>query len=118
MSMLRKKVDGYYLIERIGAGRTSEMFLGINPKTREKLAFKVFGKCESLTPLAHARFAREVDVIRSLSHPGIIRIMTQGIVEENCYYAMEYMPGGHFGQMLQRVRRNSREFEAFQRSFQ
>ena len=35
----------------------------------------------------------EVDIIRSLSHPGIIRILDSGVLEDRYYYSMEYMPG-------------------------
>ena len=61
MSMLRKKIGSFYLVERIGTGGMSEVFLGINPRTREKRAYKVLGKCASMTPSAYARFLREVD---------------------------------------------------------
>lgn len=104
MNMLRKKIDNFYLIERIGSGGMSEVFLGINPKSREKRAFKVLGKCASLSPSAYARFLREIDIVRSLSHPGIIRILDNGVLEECYYYSMDYMPGGNLNRRLARGR--------------
>ena len=97
----RKKIKGFYLAERIGEGGMSEVFLGINPKTRERRAYKVLGKCASLGPSAYARFMREVDIIRSLSHPGIIRILDSGVLEDRYYYSMEYMPGGNLYRRLE-----------------
>lgn len=102
MSMLRKKIDTFYLVEQIGSGGMSEVFLGINPKTREKRAFKVLGKCASLSPSTYARFLREVDIIRGLAHPGIIRILNNGVLEECYYYSMEFMPGGNLNRQLAR----------------
>lgn len=93
MSALRTKIDGFYLMERIGAGGMSEVYLGIHPKTRERRAFKIFGKCTFIGPSAYARFTREIDMIRALSHPGIIRILNHGVLEDCCYYSMEYIPG-------------------------
>jgi hypothetical protein len=98
--MLRKKVEGFYLTEQIGAGGMSEIYLGINPKTRDRRAFKFYGKCVSLGPSTYARFMREVDIIRGLSHPGVIRILDHGVLEECCYYSMEYVPGGHLGRRI------------------
>jgi hypothetical protein len=102
MSMLRKKIDNFYLVEQIGSGGMSEVFLGINPKTHEKRAFKVLGKCASLSPSTYARFMREVDIIRGLKHPGIIRILDNGVLDECYYYSMEFMPGGNLNRRLER----------------
>ncbi|MDM7996201.1 MAG: protein kinase [Acidobacteriota bacterium] len=100
--MLRKKIDNFYLMEQIGSGGMSEVFLGINPKTLEKRAFKVLGKCASLSPATYARFLREIEIIRGLTHPGIIRILDNGVLEECYYYSMEYMPGGNLNRRLER----------------
>jgi hypothetical protein len=97
----RKKIKGFYLADRIGEGGRSEVFLGIKPKTRERRAYKVLGKCAFLGPSTYARFMHEVDVIRSLSHPGIIRILDSGVLEDRYYYSMEYMPGGNLCRRLE-----------------
>jgi|WetSurMetagenome_2_1015567.scaffolds.fasta_scaffold86423_1 hypothetical protein len=97
----RKKIKGFYLAERIGEGGMSEVFLGINPQTRERRAYKVLGKCAFLGPSTYARFMREVDIIRDLSHPGIFRILDSGVLEDRYYYSMEYMPGGNLGRRLE-----------------
>ena len=102
MSMLRKKIGDFYLVEQIGAGGMSEVFLGLNPRTREKRAFKILGKSATLWPGAYARFLREVDIIRSLSHPGIIQIIDNGVLDDCYFYSMEYMPGGNLTRLLQR----------------
>jgi hypothetical protein len=104
MSMLRKKINSFYLVERIGAGGMSEVFLGLNPRTREKRAYKVLGKCATMTPSAYARFLREVDIIRGLSHPGIIKILDNGVMEDCYFYSMEYMPGGNLNRRLEHGR--------------
>jgi hypothetical protein len=102
MSMLRKKIGNFYLVERIGIGGMSEVFLGLNPKTREKRAFKILGKSATLWPAAYVRFLREVDIIRSLAHPGIIQILENGVSDECYFYSMEYMPGGNLTRLLQK----------------
>lgn len=102
MNMLRKKIDGFYLMKRFGAGGMSEIFLGIHPKTHERRAFKIFRKCVFIGPSTNARFMREVDTVRGLSHSGVIRILDQGIMEECCYFSMEYMPGGNLGRRMAR----------------
>jgi serine/threonine protein kinase len=102
MSMLRKKIDNFYLVERLGSGGMSEVFLGINPKTREKRAYKIMGKRASMPASAYARFQREVEIIRALSHANIIRVIDKGVLEDFYYYSMEYMPGGNLSRRMER----------------
>jgi serine/threonine protein kinase len=100
MSMLRKKMGHFYLVRQLGSGRGSEVFLGINPRTREKRAFKILGQRAAMSPPAFARLLREVDLIASLIHPGIIRILDSGLLEDFCCYSMEFMPGGNLNRRL------------------
>ena len=90
MGLLRKKIGSFYLVEKIGTGGMSEVFLAVDPKSREKRAYE------------YARFLREVEIIRVLSHPGIIRIYENGVLEDCYYYSMEYIPGGNLAQLLGR----------------
>jgi hypothetical protein len=101
MGMLRKKIDGFYLVEKLGDGGMSEVFLGINPRIREKRAFKILGKSATKSASGYARFLREVDIMRGLSHPGIIRVLDSGTMEDLYYYSMEYMPGGNLSRHMQ-----------------
>ncbi len=100
--MVRKKIGGFYLVEQIGSGGMSEVYLGINPRSREKRAFKILGKRASLWSSAYGRFIREVDIIRDLAHPGIIKVFDNGVLEDCYYYAMEYMPGGNLARRMDR----------------
>jgi len=102
MSMLRRKIGNFYLVEQIGSGGMSDVYLGINPRDREKRAFKILGKRVSTWSSAYGRFIREVDIIRDLSHPGIIKVMDNGVMDDCYYYSMEYMPGGSLVRRLDR----------------
>jgi tRNA A-37 threonylcarbamoyl transferase component Bud32 len=100
--MLRNKIDGFYLVHPIGTGGMAEVFLGINPKSHEKRAFKMLRKSASINPSVYARFLREIEIIRGLSHPGIMRVIDSGTLEECFFYSMEYMPGGNLNRRLER----------------
>jgi hypothetical protein len=102
MSMLRKKIGNFYLVEQIGSGGMSEVYLGINPRSREKRAFKILGKRASMWSSAYGRFIREVDIIRDLEHPGIIKVLDNGVLDDCYYYTMEFMPGGNLIRRLER----------------
>lgn len=94
MDMLRRKIGDFYLVGHIGTGGMSKVYLGMNPRTREKRAVKILAKRASGMPSVYARFLREVEIIRSLCHPNIVKIYDSGTLEDCYYYMMEYMPGG------------------------
>jgi hypothetical protein len=102
MRMLRRKIGSFYLVERLGSGGMSEVFLGLNPRTREKRAFKILRRRAEISPSGYARFLREVDIMRSLSHPGIIKVLENGSLEDCYFYSMEFMPGGNLNRHLER----------------
>jgi hypothetical protein len=101
MSLLRTKIDGFYLMERIGGAGMSEVYLGIQPKTFERRSFKILGKCSFAGPSVYACFTREIDTIRALSHPNIVPILGHGALEDRYYYSMEHVPGGNLGRRIE-----------------
>ena len=102
MDMLRKKIGGFYLVERIGSSGNSEVFVGLNPRTREKRAFKLLESQTTLWPVAYTHYLSEVDAVRSLSHQNIINIIDDGILEDSYYYSMDFMPGGNLYRRMRR----------------
>ncbi len=100
--MLRRKIGNFYLVERIGSGGMSEVYLGINPRSREKRAYKILGKRATTWSSAYGRFIREVDIIRDLTHPGIIKVIDNGVLDDCYFYSMEYMPGGSLIRRMER----------------
>ena len=46
------------------------------------------------------RFQREIDVLRQLSHPHIVRLYDSGFQDGLYYFAMEYVPGENFDEIL------------------
>jgi hypothetical protein len=101
-AMLRKKIGDFYLMKRIGSGGISDVYLGINPRSRKKRAFKILGKRPAVGSFAYGHFMREMGVIREMSHPGIIKVIDNGILGDCYYYSMEFMPGGNLAQRLAR----------------
>jgi hypothetical protein len=100
--LLRKKVGDFYLVEQIGSDVMSDVYLGIDPRSRTRRAFRFLGKSASIGAFAYGRFVRDINVIRNLSHPGIIKILDNGIFDDRCYYSMRYVAGGSLVRRLER----------------
>ncbi len=106
MGMLRKKIGSFYLVEKIGSGRMSDVYLAIDPRSRQKRAYKILKKRVMNFPSDYTRFLREIEMICGLLHPGIIKIFDNGILEDCYFYSMEYMHGRNLAQLLDREKIN------------
>ena len=90
--MIGQVVDGHEILRPLGAGGMGEVYLarGAGGALR---AFKVV-RADRSTPVAAARFRREVLALGRLQHPNIVQIFDAGrLPDGELYLAMEYVAG-------------------------
>ena len=106
---LTGKQLGKWIIEReLGRGGMGKVYLahdeppaGLDPDTTVmQAAVKVLAPELAQDPGFLERFQREIDVLRQLSHPHIIRLFDSGYQDGLYYYSMEYLPGQNFEDVL------------------
>jgi serine/threonine protein kinase len=86
-------VDGHEILRPLGAGGMGEVYLARSQQGTLR-AFKIVRTDRSTSPQAAARFKREVMALTKLQHPGIIRILDAGRLENGALYlGMEYVAG-------------------------
>jgi tRNA A-37 threonylcarbamoyl transferase component Bud32 len=100
MGMLRRKVGSLTLMAKLGEGGMSEVWLGLNARTRQQRAVKIVLKRAAKLAASHARFRREIDIVRKLSHPRIVRLYESGELEDCYFYVMDFIDGGSLAQKL------------------
>jgi len=81
------------------------VFEGVNVETEERAAVKVLS-----SQLAHEhdfrqRFAAEIETLRRLNHPNIVRLFGFGQQQDQLYYVMELVDGVSLEEEIQRGRR-------------
>jgi len=93
---------GQYEIERkLGAGGMGAVYLGRHSVTGQLAAIKVLPASLAREEGFVLRFTREVQAMRSLSSPYIVKIYEDGVDDnETYYYAMEYVEGQTVAQRL------------------
>lgn len=95
--MLRK-LGKYELLQKLGAGSTSTVYLGRDPFARRDVAIKV----AMPDILGHPHkgrvysrlFLNEAALVGKLKHPHIVQIYDAVVAEKLCYIVMEYVAGG------------------------
>lgn len=67
-------------------GKTSQVYYGVHHKTQEKVAIKVIDRRRLI---ANPDLVTEVNVLKKLSHPNIVRLIDVFITPENLQIVME-----------------------------
>ncbi len=95
-------LDGRFtLLEPIGQGGFSAVWKAADKKRNQFAAIKILLAQFAEDRTARERFLRGARKMQELTHPGIIRIITPPQFEsESYFYAMEFLSGGNFRQLV------------------
>ena len=87
-------IDGYDLVQRLGAGGMGEVFLAHDARLGRMVAIKVMAPHLRTHAAAVARFEHEARAAAALSHPGIGRVHEVGVgADGSPWFSMEFVPG-------------------------
>jgi serine/threonine protein kinase len=93
-----KKIGKYDLLQVIGRGASSTVYLGNDPFTQRQVAVKIASPEVLKNPekgrLYTHLFLNEASLVGKLSHPHIVQIYDAVVAESLCYIVMEYVQGG------------------------
>ena len=104
----------YETKETIGRGTFGKVKLGINIKTKEKVAIKILEKRKIKNKDDSERVEREIEILKNTNNINIIK--TNEIIEtkENYYLIMEYCEKGElFNYIVKKQRLNDKESSYF-----
>ena len=103
-------LSDYDLIETLGAGTFSEVKLGINKITKEKVAIKMLDKDKINNENDLTRLKREIHMLRTFSHINIIKTYEIAENDVNFLIIMEYCKHGElFNQIIEKKKLTEKE---------
>jgi serine/threonine-protein kinase len=94
---------GRWVVEReLGRGGMGQVYLAHDADQPERrAAVKVLASELAAHTGSVTRFRREIDLLTKLDHPNIVHLYEAGAHDNSLYYAMEYVQGRDFAELLE-----------------
>ncbi len=100
-----ERVGPYVIESKIGAGGMGTVYHGRHADTGDEAAVKVLPASLAREEGFVARFFREIEALKKLVDPHVVRLYESGVDGETYYYAMEYVDGETLTARLRREKR-------------
>ncbi len=98
--LIGRRLGPYEIVEEIGRGGSSRVYRAYAAELGYDAAIKVIPNDAEDRIGFVQRFAREVEVIRKLNHPNIVRVYGSGETDEIVYLVLQCVRGGTLRQRL------------------
>jgi serine/threonine-protein kinase len=102
-----KVIAGYRVVSKLGAGAFANVYKALAPDASTMVALKVISFNAVPDPRALAMFKREFQLLLSLNHPNIVRVLAAGACEDGYCVAMQLVGGGELKDLIKRRERLS-----------
>jgi len=99
-----EQLGPYRVGRKLGRGGMGTVFAAVSNETGEKAAVKVLSAALAREEGFRERFEAEIESLRKLSHPNIVRLFGFGEQDEYLFYAMELVEGRSLEEELQASR--------------
>ena len=99
------RIGPFLIDKRIGAGGMGNVYLGRHEKTGQVVAVKELPASLAREEGFVHRFNREIEAMRKLNCPNIVKLLESGSEDDTYYYSMEYVDGETLTARLRREKR-------------
>ena len=95
----------YEIKSRLGRGGMGAVYEAVDTTSGDTVAVKVLASHLADDPGLRSRFDAEIEVLKNLRHPGIVRLLAFGEQDDQPFFAMELVRGKSLEQILRSGRR-------------
>ena len=99
-----ERLGPYIIRDKLGRGGMGTVYEGVHAETGEPAAVKLLAESLVHEPDFRHRFEAEIETLRKLNHPHIVRLFGFGEEGEHLFYAMELVTGSSLEKELGRGR--------------
>jgi len=100
-----ERLGPYRIVGKLGRGGMGVVYEGVHRETGEPAAVKLLSAALAQEEGFRARFEAEIETLRKLNHPNIVRLFGFGEQDGHLFYAMELVDGNSLEEELRRGRR-------------
>ncbi|KAJ2265401.1 Protein kinase, partial [Coemansia sp. RSA 451] len=109
----KQKIGNYTVLRTLGVGSFGKVKLAVHSQTGHKVALKIIGRSK----LAHSdmigRVNREIQYLKMLRHPHIIKLYEVITTATDIVMVIEYAGGELFNYIVERGRMNEKDARRF-----
>ena len=99
------RLGPYTIRRRLGRGGMGSVYEAEDATSGQVVAVKTLAAHLGDDTTLRRRFTSEIDALKALRHPGIVRLLAFGEEDDQPYFAMELVPGRSLEQLLRSGRR-------------
>lgn len=100
-----ERLGPYNIVGKLGRGGMGTVYEAVHRETGEAAAIKLLSPSLAQEEGFRVRFEAEIETLRKLNHPNIVRLIGFGQQEEHLFYAMELVDGPSLEDALRQGRR-------------
>ena len=100
--MAQEQFGPYRIVRLIGRGGMGAVYEAVDPATGEAVAVKKLASHLADDPGLRRRFFSEIETLKALVHPSIVRLLAFGEQDGTPYFAMELVRGTSLDERLRR----------------
>lgn len=90
---MSERFGPYEVVRLLGKGGMGSVFEAVHETTGERAAVKILNQQFSADPHFRARFESEIEAMKQVVHPNIVRLYAFGEQDGALFYVMEMVPG-------------------------
>jgi serine/threonine protein kinase/formylglycine-generating enzyme required for sulfatase activity/dienelactone hydrolase len=102
--MIGKTLSHYRIVDKIGEGGMSTVYLAEDQKLQRQVALKFLKPLLTAEPVARERFLREARAAASLNHPNVVAVHEIGEHDDQVFIVMDFLKGQTLQQKLRSAR--------------
>ncbi len=107
--MDKRHIGPFEIVDQLGIGGMGIVYRAIYTKTKQVVALKVLTPTMVENEQVIVRFEREINILKKMRHPNIVRYFGGGKSQSQRFYAMELIDGGSLEDVLKKKKKLSWE---------
>ena len=100
--LVGKDLGPYHVDKELGSGAMGTVYRAKHKTNGERVAVKLMSPALGTSEQARLRFIRELDILKQLNHPNIVRYKGSGRYHGSPFFIMEYVEGDSLDHVMAR----------------